>query len=64
VSTPPSTNQADLRLRVLDRVLRRMGPPVGDRTPQQLQQLREWESPDTMLANLVFGRPARQVDVV
>jgi acetyl esterase/lipase len=35
VSTPPSTNQADLRLRVLDRVLRRMGPPVGDRTPQQ-----------------------------
>lgn len=49
---------------MLDRVLRRIGPPVGDMTHEQLQQLRQWESPDTALANLVFGEPARQIEVV
>jgi acetyl esterase/lipase len=64
VSTRAVTDRADLRLRAFDRVLRRVGPAVGTMTPEQLRQVRRREIPDNPLAHLVFGRPARNVEVV
>jgi acetyl esterase/lipase len=64
VTTRPATQRADLRLRAFDRVVRRIVPDVGNMTPEDLQHARSRQVPDNVLGRLVYGSPARDVEVV
>lgn len=63
VSDRSLTDRADVRLRALDAVLRRVVRPVDALTPAELQRERARTLPGNPLARLVFGGRARGVSV-
>lgn len=61
MTTPLTTQRADLRLRAFDWVLRRWGASIGQMTVAQIRRLRATRIPHNAVADLVFGAPARDV---
>lgn len=63
VIPPRPQTRADVRLRILDAVLSRLGPSIGEMTLDQIRGERAQTTVDSPATNLLYGAPAQTVAV-